>query len=1461
MKTPLNTFYHTLSILIGMLTISLPIQAQSVCNIEYYTPANGLSQRSVVGITQDHKGFIWFSTWNGLSRFDGYHFKTYKAHPGDGCRLTSNRIPTIIPTSDDDIWCVTHDDQVFLFDSRREQFIDPLYPVEQQLGKSYNVQRVITLSGGISWILCSQGGFRVDEQLLKAEGPSGKGLTRYSLTNGNLPGDSIIDVLRDPQGDEWVVTDRGLRIVGHKHLTDTIGFRHVCLMNNDIFLATAENRLAIYHLKQEQMDFCQVPSPCNRIHSLTAMGSDTLALSTDNGVMLYLPHQRQFRHLDTSLPGLPTDAYALFKDSHGQLWIINRTDGIIRYDLESGEKQRYLTPASELPRGELNSRVLVMEDAHGTVWAVPRGGGFSYYDPQTKQLRPYLTNPSDPQSQLSPIIRFYCIDRQGNLWFSDKSNLGKISFRRNVALFQPQTSGYETRALLTDRSGRLWVAGKDGTLRIYSSDRTLLGYLSPDGRIVPKPTSFGPSIYHLLEVRNGDIYLASRWDGLFRLSPQQASQTSYHIEHFTHRPNDSYSLSENSLYCLLEDRDGRLWIATHGGGLNLMQRSSDGSVQFIHNGNRLTGYPHLGFDRTRTLHQAPDGTLLVGSTDGLLTFSPQFDRPEEIAFHTYTRIPDDPHSLSCNDVTHIFTDSRQHTYVVTFSGGVNCIPPEADLTASRIEFTPLPVVGTPPPTDVTLSMTEDANGHLWIVSEALLLHYYPDEHKFECFDQQSLTQHDHYFSEAIPAQWNGWLIFGAEDGVIALDPSAIHPNLYIPPVVFTTLRIQGGKEIRPLNDAREIRLLSNERTVSIDFAALDYTDPSSIRYSYRLEGLEEEWNEWSDTRRASYANLPPGNYNLQVRSTNAAGIPNDQIYPLKLIVVPTFWETAWGTLVYALLFVLLAAAIALIILYIYRLRHRINLEQQLANLKLRFFTDISHELRTPLTLITSPLNEVLEHEPLSSQAHQHLALVQRNTRRMLRLVNQILDFRKIENKKMKLLLEHIEVVALTRQVIETFRPLAAEKRIDLSLSATPDKITLWIDRDKVEKMLFNLVGNAFKYTPQGKRISLCLTTEAERLILRVRDEGIGISPDKIATLFDRFSTVPHAGLLQPSSGIGLALVHEFVELHLGTISVQSRKGEGSTFIISLPLHAESYQNYPLAEFILDESGTDLPLSPASDAPLPVSPQNVPTEASSSIKILLVEDNDELRGFLYSILSPTYQLIEATNGREGWEKALQEQPDLVLTDVMMPEMDGLELVKALKERLDTSHIPIIILSAKSSLDDRIDGLEQGIDDYITKPFSSSYLKARIHTLLQQRQRLQAWYLHQLTATDTTSASSVQPTDTPRVGESSTTLSALDEEFLQLLNHKLDQLIDNADLTVDELAQSVGMSRTVFYQKVKTTLGLSPIDFIREKRLLHARQLLATGQHNVSSVAYMSGFNDPKYFSKCYKKRFGVSPSQA
>lgn len=410
-----------------------------------------------------------------------------------------------------------------------------------------------------------------------------------------------------------------------------------------------------------------------------------------------------------------------------------------------------------------------------------------------------------------------------------------------------------------------------------------------------------------------------------------------------------------------------------------------------------------------------------------------------------------------------------------------------------------------------------------------------------------------------------------------------------------------------------MKLKPSERNVTFQFAALDYIDPQSISYAYRLKGLEENWNEVDNSRSASYINLPPGDYELQIRSTNSDGVwMENGTRVLPIIVLPTFWETYWAWILYAILFIASTATIVYIILYIYRLRHRINLEQQLANIKLRFFTDISHELRTPLTLIASPVTEVLEHETtLSANARKHLTLVHKNTERMLHLVNQILDFRKIENKKMKVLLEKTNVVVLLEKVMDNFRLIAEEKNINYQLQTNQEIISAWIDQDKFEKIIFNLLSNAFKYTPANKSITVHANVEGDKLIVSVADEGIGIDPKKQQTLFQRFETLVKYNILQPSSGIGLSLVKELIELHCGSIEVKSQPEVGSEFIVTLPMGQKIYETHENTEFILNDGA-----STEIDNKINEVSQDMPmdTDKVDPISILIVEDNTELRSF-------------------------------------------------------------------------------------------------------------------------------------------------------------------------------------------------------------------------------------------------------
>lgn len=1438
--------------------------AQPVCQIQHFSIYNGLPQRTVVSIVQDAKGFIWFATWNGLSKYDGYTFKNYKAYPGDGSTLTSNRLFSITPNQYCDIWCQTYDSRVYLFDSRQEKFIDLLQPIEEKNNTSYVVNHIYTLPKGITWIACTHGAFRVDEQALK-NGEAGS-ITAYSLEEGNLPSSQISDIRQDADGDEWIFTDKGVQIIGRKTMPGNVQFKYACENNGNMYMISANNRLAVYNEKTEQLQFEKIPYDYQQLHSIQNLGTDTIGLGTENGILFYYAQKKQFKRADVRTAAQPSFASKfIFRDRHDELWIYSDLPGITRYNPRTGEKQHYQTPPQDMPKAERKSRDAIFEDSQGTLWVVPHLGCLSYYDRKTRQLKPYYTDYNNPESKFAPVILHFFLDNQNNFWFTNSYEMGKISFFPNACQVETVDYGYDTRAFLTDSRNNLWMATKRGIIRIYNDDGSLKGYLDPSGNITPRSIPFAKNIYCFMEDKEGDIWMGSKWDGIFRL--KREGEHRYKIQKYSHEESNPYSLSNNSIYSIYQDSRDRIWVATYGGGLNLLEEAPDGKARFLHSGNQLSGYPQNKYSKVRIIKEV-NQAILVGTTEGLLTFSPDFNHTEDIRFHPNVRMPNVASSLCSNDVTYIYTDSRKQSYVLTFTGGINQILSD-DLLTEQIQFkTYTEREGLS--SDLLLSMIEDSQKDLWIISENALSKFDSKTGTFDNYDEKYL-QKEIYFSEAAPTIWHNQLIVGTENGILKMDPTLFSKSKYTPPIAFTGLRIQGSSQKTAIDDLEELQLKPAERNVTFQFAALDYIDPASIKYAYRLHGLEEQWNEVDNSRTANYINLPHGKYELQIRSTNSDGVWTDYIRSLPVNVLPTFQETSWALLLYALLFILSTAVIVYIILYIYKLHNQINLEHQLSNIKLRFFTDISHELRTPLTLITSPVSEVLEHEPLSPIARKHLTVVHKNTERMLRLVNQILDFRKIENKKMKVLLEKTDILALLQRVMDNFRLMAEEKHIDYRLETNQQSISCWVDRDKFEKIVFNLLSNAFKYTPEYKAITVYADVENGNLLISVKDEGIGIDPKKQQTLFQRFETLVRYNILQPSSGIGLSLVKELIELHQGNIRVNSQPGVGSEFIVTLPLDQKAYKGKENTEFILDDAPetSEQPDGESPEATAPPAqeqmPQDAPAEADAAtesnveeeapVSILIVEDNLELRTFLHDILSGTYRVIEATNGREGLELALQHLPDFIISDIMMPVMDGLDMVKTIKENADICHIPIVLLSAKSSLDDRISGLEQGIDDYITKPFSSTYLKTRIQSLLQQRKQLQELYWKQwLDKQQDKAASSIE------IAPSQPQITPFDEQFMQNVMQVMEKQMDNSDLTIDEFARDLGMGRTVFYQKLKAIIGLSPVDFIRDMRVKRAKQLIDSGEYNVSTVAYMTGFNDPKYFSKCFKKQYGASPSE-
>lgn len=564
------------------------------------------------------------------------------------------------------------------------------------------------------------------------------------------------------------------------------------------------------------------------------------------------------------------------------------------------------------------------------------------------------------------------------------------------------------------------------------------------------------------------------------------------------------------------------------------------------------------------------------------------------------------------------------------------------------------------------------------------------------------------------------------------------------------------------------------------------------------------------------------------------------------------------------------------------------MEQQISDIKLRFFTNISHELRTPLTLIAGPVEQVLKNDKLPADAREQLVVVERNTNRMLRLVNQILDFRKIQNKKMKMQVQQLDIVSFVRKIMDNFESVAEEHHIDFLFQTEKEVLYLWVDADKFEKIVFNLLSNAFKYTPNGKMITVFIQEDENSVSVGVQDQGIGIAENKRKSLFVRFENLVDKNLFnQASTGIGLSLVKELVEMHKATIAVDSHLGEGSCFRVDFLKGKEHFDK--AVEFILNDGEIPVQMDHIVDiAGSSFQAEMVQTDSEEEIfddisvalkkemgerdskeLMLLVEDNLELRVFLRSIFSSIYRVVEAANGVEGLNKALKYLPDIIISDVMMPEKDGIEMTRELRVDMTTSHIPIILLTAKTTIESKLEGLEYGADDYITKPFSATYLQARVENLLVQRKKLQSFYRDSLMHINISTSQEipVSTTDMMAAEEQQTEqktvvpeMSSNDRKFMDKLVELMEQNMDNGELVVDDLVRELAVSRSVFFKKLKTLTGLAPIEFIKEMRIKRAAQLIETGEFNMTQISYMVGINDPRYFSKCFKAQVGMTPTE-
>lgn len=1448
--------------------IYLSVQAQPPHVFTRYTTEDGISQKTVNSILQDYKGNIWFATWDGINKFDGYSFENYKAYLGDFTDITNNRIDYIAEDKYGYIRSLNYDSQVYRFNPKTGLF-QPI-PYTQ-----YHAKSLYSLPSGDVWIVTEYEGLihiktnPVDESITAVN---------FSQANNTPIIETVNHIAQDAGKNQWILTHNGIYqlppdtqhpvtffVENQQSSKDQKQpFYAMLEREKDILFTSHHGRIWSYQKQGGRFSLLEVPMD-SHITTIDSLPDNRLFLGTrDNGFLIYDLNTRKAELYNTSTNRSITNNYvaSVYRDSKNELWVAFEEPGIVHFDPKTGNITHHVI--TDRDGKSLNSQKghFVFEDIHLNLWVHPSGGGFSFYDRKKKKLIPFYNKMQQSGWSTSNRMTAAFSDSQGNLWLSaSNSGLEKVTFNygnfdiRYVNPNDSESLENEVRALFEDSNGFIWVGSKDGVIRIYDNNMRFVGNLAASGSISPTLEQPVGMAYSITQDHKGVIWIGTKGEGLISATPINSRQ--YALKYYKHNTSNIYSLSDNNVYCVYEDAKGKLWIATYGGGLNYLDYDVNNEAIFINHRNHLKSYPINQCYRTRFITSDYSDNIWVATTTGILCFKDDFVDPERITFNHYTRIPGDVYSLSNNDVHHIYLTKKKELYVATFGGGLNKLVARDSERARFQSFTTRNGL----PSDILLSLKEDTHGNLWIATEEEICKFTPGSQEIESYTSKFFPTQLRFNEGPSILTQSGNMVLNTNKGVLTFNPDSVHKSGYTPHIVLSQLQL-GDKTITPgdetgilevdIDDMSHLILSHKNNAFTIQYAALDMKYPEDIAYAYKLKGFEEEWNYVGKRRIATYTNLPQGKYTFMVKSTNSDGVWTDNTRTISLKVLPSFWETPWAILIYTLGLIAIILITVYILFTFYRLKNEVTIEQKVSDLKLRFFTNISHELRTPLTLIAGPIEHILNHSSLDDEVHEQLILVEKNTNRMLRLVNQILDFRKIQNKKMKMQVQQIDVIPFVRHIMENFYAMADEQQIEFLLESEQPSIYIWVDTDKLEKIVFNLLSNAFKYTPQGKQIKVCISENEKQLFISVQDQGIGIAENKQKALFIRFENLVDKNLFnQPTSGIGLSLAKELVEMHKGQITIESKLGEGSNFTVILPKGKEHFDKN--TEFILTDYVAEEGLA-KSYLNLPVlQPEDEPIFQTDKETMLLVEDNTELRFFLKTIFMKDFNIIEAVNGKEGLQKARDAGPDIIISDVMMPEMDGIEMMKKLRTDMITSHIPIVLLTAKSNIESKIEGMELGADDYITKPFSAAYLKARIFNLLEQRKKLQALYCATIVATTQEQQSEENTIEAPR-------LSTYDQKFMAQLMELMEGNMDNGSLVVENLASSLGMSRSVFFKKLKSLIGLSPVEFIKEVRMKRAAELIEEGGYNMAQIAYMVGFNDPHYFSKCFKQVFSMTPTE-
>lgn len=992
------------------------VKAQPICVARQYTVRDGLIQSNPAQILQSHNGFIWVSTWNGVSRFDGRDFETFQFDS-----LLNQHMQRLENTADGNLWMIAYDrHSLYLYDIRENKLINVLKQYEQHFNTPLQIENLYPLSKGITWVTLNNGGcFRIsDKECTVSSG------IQYITAIDDVELGKVSRVFEDKQGEEWVFSDKGVSIFG-KRTISSYPFSMFETMDNLVFLASQNGRLAYYDVNTMQFNIVPFQEKIQHINGIKVLKDNQLAVLSDKGLYLCRFPELAMEKYDFSLPGRDDAAVRkVYQDSKGFLWIFTGLPGIIRLDPETGVKQYLNTPSGYMASSPENE-LFIYEDPNGVVWTIPYKGIFSYYDEKSRELKVYFT-PGRNHIPYSPIIKTTYVDKQNNLWIKSQRSFIKMFFPPSPYTYRELDNYFDTKSFLFDSDEHLWIATKKGIIRIMDSQKNLLGYLSPDGELAQTETVFAEGgIYVMLKDQAQTIWLGSKENGLFRLVPRNRPYH-YEVYHYMNNPSDPYSISDNKISCIDEDHNGRIWIGTYGGGLNLVEEKEDGAIRFIHAENKLSGFPINRTNSIRCMVEGPGHTMLVGTIEGLITFSSDFSDYENIRFYLNLPRPQATDGLCSADVMSVLRTTDETIYCYCYGGGL-CKLVSSNLLSDELRFRSFGKETSP----LARALIEDKNHNIWIGSETDITLFDVHDQTFESFGETFFNRSFNY-SECLPVtDRQGDILMGTEGGMLVFSPDSIVKQTYEAPIVVTGIKYSEDNLSHVLSDADYLEIPTRRRNFTISFAALDYTNSLDIEYAYKLD--DNQWYYIGKKNSVSFVSLPAGKYQFQIKATNGDGIWMNTVKTVTLQVLPTFWETGWAKAFYLVVVLVISLAIGYVFFYIYYLKHKVNMEQRLAEIKVRSFIDISHELRTPLTLISGPVSEVLSQEPLTSRTRHHLQLVQKNINRMLLLINQVLDFRKIQNKKMGLTIEYRDIIIMLHNIMDNFRLLATEKNINFSL--------------------------------------------------------------------------------------------------------------------------------------------------------------------------------------------------------------------------------------------------------------------------------------------------------------------------------------------------------------------------------------------------------------------------------------------